>query len=275
MSEVEILVALAAMLLATGALAGFLAGLLGVGGGIVLVPAFHFVFSELGYDGPQLMQVCLGTSLATIVVTSLRSVLSHDRRGSVDREILRGWALPIALGAALGVSVAAGLRTAVLQGVFGVLALWVGVYLSLGKAHWRLAQRMPQGVARFPWGIGVGGLSVLAGIGGGSFGVPLMTLHGIAIQRAVGTAAGFGTLIAVPGVIGFAMLDIANPPPFSLGAINLPAFALIVGMTILSAPVGVWAAHRLDRARLRRLFGIFLICVALNMLRMTLHSLSL
>lgn len=274
MEELQILVALGAMLLAIGAFAGFLAGLLGVGGGIVLVPAFHFAFSTLGYDGPQLMQVCLGTSLATIIVTSLRSVLSHDRRGSVDRAILRGWALPIALGALLGVSLAAGLRTVVLQGVFAALALWVGLYLALGRAHWRLAERMPGGLWRLPWGVAVGGLSVLAGIGGGSFGVPLMTLHGVAMQRAVGTAAGFGMLIAVPGVIGFALLEIVNPPPLSLGAINLVAFGLVVAMTILTAPLGVRVAHRLDGARLRRLFGVFLMLVAANMLRMTLAGLG-
>ena len=261
------MISLGAMVMAMGAFAGFLAGLLGVGGGIVLVPAFYFVFSQLGYEGPHLMQVCLGTSLATIVVTSLRSVISHDRRGSVDRGILRAWAPAIAAGSACGVLVASALATSVLQAIFGTLALWVGLYLAFGKAHWQLASVMPSGLRR--WGAGglVGLLSVLVGIGGGSFGVPLMTLHGVPMQRAIGTAAGFGMLIAIPGVIGFMLMDIAGAPPFSIGAVNLVGFGMVVTMTLLTAPLGAAAAHRLDGAKLRRIFGGFLVLVAINMLR--------
>lgn len=270
MPDIEALLMLSALLMAIGAFAGFLAGLLGVGGGIVLVPAFYYAFSSLGYDGPQLMQVCLGTSLATIVVTSVRAARGHDRRGALDRAILRGWAPAIALGALAGVWVAASLPTQALRAVFAGLALWVGLYLAFGRFDWRLGSSMPVGARR--WGLGglVGGLSVLVGIGGGSFGVPLMTLHGVPAQRAVGTASGFGLVIALPAVLGFLTLDVSNPPPFSIGAVNGVAFALIVAMTLVTAPLGVTVAHRMDGARLRRLFGGFLIVVALNMLRKTL-----
>ncbi|WP_372893469.1 sulfite exporter TauE/SafE family protein [Rhodosalinus sp.] len=269
MPDPVLLAQMFALLLAIGAAAGVLAGLLGVGGGIVLVPAFFYAFQTLGYGGPQLMQVCLATSLATIVVTSARSVMSHNRKGAVDWTILKGWAPGIAVGAVLGVLLAAALRSTVLQGLFGVLGLAIGFYLGLGKAHWRLAPEMPRGVRRAVYAPGVGFLSVLMGIGGGSFGVPLMTLHGVAVHRAVATAAGFGMLIAVPGVAGFLLVavDPAHRPPFTIGAVNLPAFAVVIAMTLLTAPLGVRIAHAMNPTPLRRVFAVFLLLVAGNMLR--------
>ena len=188
--------------------AGVLAGLLGVGGGIVLVPAFFYAFQTLGYGGSQLMQMCLATSLATIIVTSVRSVMSHNKKGAVDWEILRSWGIGIAFGAIIGVLAASSLRSTVLQGVFGILALVIGLYLGLGRSEWRLAEAMPKGGKRAALSPSVGFLSVLMGIGGGSFGVPLMTLHGVAVHRAVATAAGFGVIIAVPSVAGFLLLEV-------------------------------------------------------------------
>lgn len=255
------------MLLVIGAIAGVLAGLLGVGGGIVLVPAFFYAFSVLGYDSPQLMQMCLGTSLATIIVTSVRSVLAHHKKGAVDWDILRGWAIGIALGAVVGVSVATSLRSGVLQIIFGVLAMIVALYMTLGRAHWRLGAQMPGGILRAVLSPVLGFLSVLMGIGGGSFGVPVMSLFGVAIHRAVATAAGFGVIIAVPSVIGFLMVDMEVAPPLSIGAVNLVAFGLVIAMTLITAPYGAALAHRTDAARLKKVFGIFLFLVAANMLR--------
>ena len=269
MPDPTLLLAMAAMLLAIGAFAGVLAGLLGVGGGIILVPAFFYAFQTLGYGGPQLMQICLATSLATIFVTSVRSVLSHARRGAVEWQILRTWAPGIAVGAVLGVIVAAGLRSGTLQAIFGGLALCVGFYMLLGRAHWRLGEAMPTGLSRAVISPIVGFLSVLMGIGGGSFGVPLMSLHGVSMHRAVATAAGFGAAIAVPSVIGFLLLDIApaGRPPLTVGAVNMPSFVIIIAMTLLTAPLGVRLAHRMDAKPLKRVFGIFLVVIALNMLR--------
>ncbi|MCB1340892.1 MAG: sulfite exporter TauE/SafE family protein [Pseudooceanicola sp.] len=257
------------LLLVIGAVAGVLAGLLGVGGGIVLVPSFFYAFQTLGYDGPQLMQMCLATSLATIIVTSLRSVASHNRKGAVDWTILRGWAPGIVVGAVVGVLVASSLRSATLQGIFGVLALVIGAYLGLGRQEWRLGEAMPKGPLRVILSPLVGFLSVLMGIGGGSFGVPLMSLFNTPIHRAVATAAGFGVVIAVPSVIGFLLLPIdpAGRPPLTVGAVNLVAFGLVIAMTLITTPWGVRLAHAMDPKPLKRVFAVFLTLVALNMLR--------
>ncbi len=268
MPELGTLLPMVALLVIIGAFAGVMAGLLGVGGGIILVPAFFYMFSALGYGSDQLMQICLGTSLATIVVTSLRSVAAHNRKGAVEWEILRGWAPGIVIGAIIGVLIAASLRSVVLQAIFGVLGLIVGAYLGLGRGDWRLGAAMPTGLARAILSPILGFLSVLMGIGGGSFGVPLMSLYGVPIHRAVATAAGFGVIIAVPSVTGFLLMPAPEVrPPFSIGAINLPAFGLVVIMTMITAPYGVKLAHSMDPKPLKRVFAIFLTLVALNMLR--------
>ncbi|TCO72567.1 sulfite exporter TauE/SafE family protein [Rhodovulum euryhalinum] len=269
MPELSLFLPMLAMLLLIGAIAGVIAGLLGVGGGLILVPAFFYAFGALGYDSPQLMQICLATSLSTIVVTSVRSVLAHNRKGAVDWAILKTWAPGLVLGALVGVLVAAGLRSEVLQAIFGVLGVLAGGYLAFGRSGWRLAETMPGGTLRAALSSGVGFLAVLMGIGGGLFGVPLMTVYGQAIHRAVATAAGFGVLIALPSVIAFLLVDIppAGRPPLTFGAVNLPAFAVIVGMTLLTTPLGVALAHRLDPKPLRRVFALFAIVVAGNMLR--------
>ncbi|MBN2758905.1 MAG: sulfite exporter TauE/SafE family protein, partial [Rhodobacteraceae bacterium] len=137
---------MAGLLLVIGAIAGLVAGLLGVGGGIVLVPAFFYAFTALGYGSAQLMQVCLATSLATIITTSIRSMQSHHVKGAVDWSILRGWALFIGTGAVLGVLVAAALRSVVLQGIFGVVGVFIGLYFGFGRKDWQLGAVMPSGL---------------------------------------------------------------------------------------------------------------------------------
>lgn len=265
--DLSLLLPMLALLMAIGAFAGVIAGLLGVGGGIILVPAYFYAFEYLGYTSPQLMQVCLATSLATIIVTSLRSLLAHNRKGAVDWGVLRGWAVGIALGALAGVLVAAQLRTVTLQVIFGGLAFVVGLYLAFGKPDWRLDVAMPVGWRRGLLSPAVGFLSVLMGIGGGSFGVPLMTLYGMPIHRAVATAAGFGLLIAGPSVALFLFLPVEDSPPLTVGAVNLVAFGITIAMTLMTAPLGVRLAHAMDPKPLRRVFAGFIILVALNMLR--------
>ena len=269
MRETSVLLGMLVMLRGGGGVAGVLAGRLVVGGCIILVPAFFYAFQTLGYDGPQLMQMCLATSLATIIVTSVRSVLSHNRKGAVDWEILKGWAPGIAIGAVVGMLTAASLRSGTLQGIFGVLALVIGGYMGLGRSDWRPGQSMPKGIGRAVTSPLVGFLSVLMGIGGGSFGVPLMSLFNTPIHRAVATAAGFGVIIAVPSVIGFLMLPIdpAQRPPLTVGAVNFPAFVVVIAMTLITAPIGVRLAHSMDPKPVKRVFAIFLTLVALNMLR--------
>ncbi|MCE8469900.1 sulfite exporter TauE/SafE family protein, partial [Rhodovulum sulfidophilum] len=148
MPDTPTLLSMLLLLLSIGAIAGVLAGLLGVGGGIVLVTAFFYAFQALGYDSAYLMQICLATSLATIIVTSTRSVLSHAKKGAVDWQVLKGWAPGIAVGAVIGVLVAAALRSVVLQGIFGGLAMAVGLYMAFGRNDWRLGDSMPRGLKR-------------------------------------------------------------------------------------------------------------------------------
>ncbi|MDO5656799.1 MAG: sulfite exporter TauE/SafE family protein [Paracoccus sp. (in: a-proteobacteria)] len=268
MSELIPQLIMAALFLAAiGGFAGVLAGLLGVGGGIVLVPAFFYLFSAAGYGSDSLMQICLATSLATIIVTSARSVLAHHRRGAVDWQILRDWAVWIAAGAVAGVLTVAQLRTVTLQIIFGGLLVMIATFMMFSRPEWRLAPEMPQGMRKWVMGVFTGFLSVLLGIGGGSIGVPLMTLHGRPIHRAVATAAGFGVLIAVPSVLLFLATPALNAPPWTVGSVNLPAFLVVIAMTLLTAPYGAALAHRLDAGRLKRVFAVFLALVALNMLR--------
>jgi len=263
------MILLLVLMLAIGAFAGVAAGLLGLGGGIVLVPAFYYAFASLGYESDGLMQICVATSLATIVVTSVRSVLSHHKKGAVEWDILRSWAPGIAIGAVLGVLLAAGLKSQTLMLVFGVLGVMVGLYMAFGKAAWRLGEQMPTGMARAILSPVVGFLSVLMGIGGGSFGVPLMSLYGRPIHNAVATATGFGVIIAVPSTVGFLLngWGDASAPPFTIGRVNLIAFAVIVSMTMLTAPLGVKLAHMMNPKPLKRVFAVFITLMAANMLQ--------
>ncbi|HMQ39994.1 MAG TPA: sulfite exporter TauE/SafE family protein [Paracoccus sp. (in: a-proteobacteria)] len=250
-----------------GAFAGVLAGLLGVGGGIVLVPAFLYLFSTSGYGSDDLMQICLATSLATIIVTSARSVMAHNRKGAVDWQVLKDWAPGIMFGAAVGVMLVSSLRTHTLQIIFGVLVVVIATYMMIGKSSWRLAEDMPQGPVKYVMAGLTGFVSVLLGIGGGSIGVPIMTLHGRPIHRAVATAAGFGALIALPSALLFLFTPTENAPPGTIGAVNIPAFLIVIAMTLLTAPLGAALAHRLDAKMLKKVFAVFLMLVALNMLR--------
>jgi uncharacterized membrane protein YfcA len=267
MSELSTLLPMLALLLVIGAFAGVIAGLLGIGGGIVLVPAFFYMFQHLGYGGEKLMQVCLATSLATIVVTSVRSVLAHHRRGAVDWALLRTWGPWVGAGAFAGFFLASGLKSQALQLIFAVLALIAGMYMGFGRPEWRLGSQMPKGAGRVGLGAGLGFFSSLMGIGGGTFGVPMMQLFAMPIHRSVATAAGFGLIIAVPATLGYLFLNVPDAPPFSIGAVNLPAFGIIIAMTLITTPWGAALAHRMDAAPLRRVFAVFVTIVALNMLR--------
>jgi uncharacterized membrane protein YfcA len=267
MPETAALLQMLALLLGVGAFAGLIAGLLGVGGGIVLVPAFFYALGHLGYAGGQLMQVCVATSLATIVFTSVRSVQAHHAKGAVDVAMLRSFAPMVVFGALIGTLIATQVSSLALQGVFGVLAGLAGLYMAFGRANWRLGEQLPpqplRGVIAGALGLG----SAMMGIGGGTFGVPLMTLYGYPIHRAVGTASGLGVIIALPAMLGFLALPVADAPPFSIGAVNLPAFAAVILTTYITTPWGAALAHRMDPAPLKRAFSAFLVLVAFNMLR--------
>jgi uncharacterized protein len=267
MPDLASLLPMLALLLVIGAFAGVVGGLLGVGGGIVLVPAFFYAFGHLGYGGDQLMQVCVATSMATIVITSLRSVSAHNKKGAVDWEVLKTWGPTLVIASAIGTFVASLVSSVTLQAVFGMLAGLAGLWMAFGRDDWRLGPAMPAQPTRSALAGGVGFFSAMMGIGGGTFGVPLMTLYAMPIHRAVATASGFGVLIAVPSVLGFLFLPVADAPPWTIGAVNIPAFLVVIGTTLLTTPLGVRLAHAMNPKPLKRAFAIFLTLVALNMLR--------
>ena len=261
------LAALAVGISLSGLVAGTVAGMLGVGGGIVLVPVLFQTLSFLGVDEAVRMPLAVGTSLATIIPTSVRSTLSHNKRGAVDWSVLRTWAVPTVLGVMAGTWLASMIGGKGMTGVFAFGAATLGLFMLFGREEWRLGDRVPTDGLSWPIGIANGALSVLMGIGGGTFGVTVMTLFGSPIHRAVATAAGFGIIIAVPGTIGMMVNGwyVSTLPPLSLGYVSLLGLALIVPATILAAPFGVSLAHRMSRETLRRVFGIFLCLTAARM----------
>jgi uncharacterized membrane protein YfcA len=258
---------LIAALVACGLFSGFVAGLFGIGGGAVIVPVLILLFDALGY-GESAAHVAIATSLATIILTSARSVWAHHQRGAVDWAVVSGWAPWIVVGAVLGQLATGALSGGALRGIFGGLALILAAQLFFGRPDWRLADDLPGGAGRAGLGGLIGSLSAIMGIGGGTFGVSLMTLCGRAMHQAVATAAGFGVMIGLPGavtaiVVGWGRADL---PPFSLGHVNLAAFALMSAFTVMTAPVGARLAHRLDARRLKKLFAILLAVVAIRLL---------
>ena len=230
-----------------GLIAGLLAGLFGIGGGAVIVPVLYLLFSELGYlDTAQ--YVAVSTSLATIIATSSRSDMAHHKRGAVDWQVLRTWGPWIMLGALGGIQLTRFMSANEMTILFAVVALVISLQFFFGRPDWRVADDLATGVPRAAIAGSLGGLSALMGIGGGTFGVTLMTMCGRTIHQAIGTASGFGVAIGVPGAIGAVQAGWgkAGLPPGSLGYVNLPAAALIGVLTVAMAPIGAALAHRLD-----------------------------
>ncbi|MEM9330708.1 MAG: sulfite exporter TauE/SafE family protein [Pseudomonadota bacterium] len=258
---------LAALLIA-GGLAGVLAGLFGIGGGAVLVPVFYQIIGILGVDEAVRMHICVATSLAIIVPTSIRSFLSHLDKGVVDMDLLKSFWFSVPLAVLMASVVAAYLSSEVLRGIFVVFSLVIAFKLLFGKESWRLASDLPKGMYRFACGWFIGFFSTFMGIGGGVFNNTFMTLFGRPIHQAVATSAGVGVLISIPGVIGYiwAGWGLEALPPYSLGFVNLLIVAIIIPVTFFTAPIGVRLAHRLEKRQLEVCFGIFLLVVAIRFL---------
>lgn len=258
---------LAAAMLVTGAIGGILAGMLGIGGGIVIVPVMEAALTYLGVDEAIRMHVAVATSLATIVPTSIASSRAHHRRHSVDVALVKRWAIFVLVGALLGTVIASHLHSNVLSVIFAVMALVIAVKMILPLEGKAIAGHVPRG----PWvpaiPASIGALSSMMGIGGGTLSVTTLTLFNEPIHRAVGTAALFGLVISIPGTIGFMVAGFDDPrvPPGSIGYVSLIGFALISPMTFLTAPVGAAIAHGLSKRRLGVLFGVFLLIVSLRM----------
>ena len=252
-------------LLAAGLVAGFAAGIFGIGGGFIVVPALFLVLPLLGGDKAQYAHVAIGTSAATIIVTSLRSLRSHAKRGAVEFEVLRSWAPWLVLGDAVGVVLAGRFDGHVLLLVFATGVLLMSVSFLVPRIGDRVvSDHMPGGMLRLGIAGGLGTFSSLLGIGGGTIAIMVMTLCGRTIHRAIATASGIGTLIAVPSAIGFVLIGQHEHglPWGSFGYVNVPAALAIASMSVLTAPLGVAAAHGMQPALLKRVFGIYLVFIA-------------
>ncbi|MGI9353336.1 MAG: sulfite exporter TauE/SafE family protein [Rhizobiaceae bacterium] len=261
----EILPFVIALLIA-GGVAGVLAGLFGIGGGAVLVPVFYQMLGILGIDEAIRMHLSVGTSLAIIVPTSIRSFMSHKAKGAVDMDILRSFVFAVPVGVILAAIVAAYLSSGMLRAIFAFFSLIIAIKLLFGKDSWKAANDIPRGIGKYVAGWFIGFFSTFMGIGGGVFNNTFMTLFGRPIHQAVATSSGVGVLISIPGMLGYiwAGWGASGLPEFSLGFVNLLMVAIIIPVTLLVAPIGVKLAHALDKRQLEVGFGIFLVVVAVR-----------
>lgn len=253
--------------IALGTVAGVLAGLLGIGGGLIIVPALAWLFGMAGFDPAAIMHLAVGTSLATIVFTSISSIVAHHRRGAVLWQVFRRLTPGIVLGAWLGAAVAHLLPTTALRTVFGVFELIVAVQMGFAL--------LPEGHRALPGRVGmmfagsvIGGVSALLGIGGGTLSVPFLIWCQVSVRQAVATAAAVGLPIAVGGASGFIVtgLGVGDLPPATFGYLYLPALAGIVVASVLFAPLGAHLAHTLPTSVLKRIFALVLALLGLRML---------
>ncbi|MCI4665236.1 MAG: sulfite exporter TauE/SafE family protein [Neomegalonema sp.] len=266
--SVGALTGLAVGLLATGAISGVLAGLLGVGGGIVIVPVLVIVTEIFAVPREVAMPLVVGTSLATIIPTSISSARAHHKRGAIDFDILRGWGPWVFLGALLGGVASEFIGADGLTLVFGSVALLVSINLAIPHTL-SLADAPPQGIAaRAAVSTPIGFISALMGIGGGTLAVPVMTMLRTPIKTAVATASVFGLMISAPAMFGFIWAGLGEPgrPPYSLGYVHVPAAVLLFSVSVFTAPLGAHLAHSLRPERLRLAFAIFLGVSAVRML---------
>ena len=262
---------LAVSLLAAGAATGVLAGVFGVGGGAVIVPVLFELFRVVGVPDEVRMPLCVGTSLAVIIPTSIRSFNAHRAKGAVDMTILRQWAVPVVIGVLAGSIVARYAPADLFKGVFVLVAGVSAIRLLFGKDSWRLGADMPSGPVMTVYGLLIGVLSSLMGIGGGQLSNLFMTFYGRPIHQAVATSSGLGVLISIPGALGYIYAgwpraaeypDVAALQfPLALGYVSLVGLVLFVPTSIWTAPMGARLAHALSKRRLEVAFGIFLVIV--------------
>ena len=265
------LIELALLLIAVGALSGFMAGLFGIGGGAILVPVFYECFRLAGVPLEVRMPLCIGTSLAIIIPTSLSSFRAHYKRGAVDMDILRRWWLPIVLGVLAGSVTARYAPERLFKIVFVMVAWSAAARLLLARETWKLGDDVPKGFLMRVYGFFVGLLSTLMGVGGGLFANLLMTFYGRPIHQAVATSSAIAVLISIPGAIGYVYAgwpaatrfpDVAAlQMPFAIGYVSLIGALLVMPTTLITAPLGVRVAHALSKRALEMAFGTYLFIV--------------
>jgi uncharacterized protein len=265
------LVELALMLVGVGAISGFFAGVFGIGGGAILVPVFYECFRLAGVPLEVRMPLCIGTSLAIIIPTSISSFRAHYIRGAVDMEILKAWLLPIVIGVIAGGVTARYAPERLFKIVFVCVAWTAAARLIFGRASWKLCDKFPQGPLMKIYGFVVGLLSTLMGVGGGLFLNLLMTFYGRPIHQAVATSSALAVLISIPGAIGYVYAGwpaAAHYPdvtalqlPFALGYVSLIGALLVMPTSLLVAPFGVRVAHAMSKRTLEMAFGSYLFIV--------------
>jgi len=258
---------LAVSLVLAGAATGLLAGVFGVGGGAVIVPILYEVFRVIGVPEDVRMPLCVGTSLAIIIPTSIRSFNAHRAKGLVDLAILKIWAVPVVLGVIVGSYIARFAPADLFKIVFVIVAVFSAMRLLFASEKWQLGTEMPGKVLMTIYGSIIGVLSALMGIGGGQLSSLFMTFYGRPIHQAVATSSGLGVLISIPGALGFIYagwpkMGTGQLPPLSLGYVSLIGFLLFIPTSIWTAPIGARMAHRLSKRRLEVAFGLFLLIIA-------------
>lgn len=254
-------------MLATGCVAGILAGLFGIGGGIVIVPILETTLGFLGVDPAVRMHVAVATSLATIIPTSISSAREHHKHGAVDVDIVRRWAIWVLAGSVAGAVLASRLHSDFLAAMFAALAMLIAIKMIFFPQTGKIRTDIPRGPLMPVIPLSIGSLSSMMGIGGGTFSVIVLTLFGQPIHRAIGTAALFGLVISLPGTVAYVVAGFADArlPPGTLGYVSLVGFALIAPATVLAAPVGARLAHGFSGKKLSALFGVFLIIASLRL----------
>lgn len=261
------MISLVLVYLALGAVAGLLAGLLGIGGGLVIVPMLAYMLPIHGVDSVYVMHLALGTSLATIIFTSISSFTAHHRRGAVRWNAVLKMTIGILVGTFIGSCIASSMPTRMLKAIFVVFLYFVSLQMLTNKKQ-KPSRHLPGIVGMTAAGGGIGVFSSLVGIGGGTLSVPFLTWCNVTIHHAIGTAAAIGLPIAVAGAAGFIWngLSVQSLPPYSFGYVYLPAFIGIVCTSVITAPLGARLAHSLPVPRLKKVFAGLLIVVATKML---------
>lgn len=263
------LAGLAAAIIVGGVVTGLLAGLFGVGGGAVIVPVLYEIFRVLDVPEEVRMQLCVGTSLAIIVPTALRSFLAHRAKGNLPVEIIRTWAPSVIVGILAGAVIAAFAPGWVFKLAFVTVTSLIAMRMLFGNDSWRLGDRLPGTGLMSVYGFIIGFYSAVMGVGGGSVSTLVMMLYGTPIHVAVGISAGIGVLISILGTIGFVIAgwpQQALMPPLSIGYVSLIGVALMAPIAAWVAPLGARLAHSLPKRKLEVAFGLFLLAVAVRFL---------
>jgi len=258
---------LAVLIAGAGILVGILAGLFGIGGGAIIVPVLYEVFRALNVPEDVRMQMCIGTSLAIIVPTTVRSYIGHKKKGAVIPNVVRVWTLPAVIGVVIGSVAAAYAPAALFKSAFVVFAIFIATRMFFGGDRWSLGNELPQGPILKVYGFITGLFSSLVGVSGGAVSNAVLTLYGQPMQRAVATSSGIGVPITIAGTIGYVLAGLRHTselPPLSIGFVSLVGFVLMAPVSSYTATYGVRLAHWMPRRKLEIAFGILLLFVALR-----------